>query len=75
MNFNKYKPVRVLPVSIVQAGDCEYNGGVACWNREKCYCCGWNPRVLERRKFTVRYYWLSKWQKERGEMENGMECT
>ena len=61
-----YKSERVLPVSIVKPGDCEYNEGVQCWNSDKCYCCGWNPRVIPRRKFMVRY-WQKKWREEDGE--------
>ena len=35
---------------------CQYNLWVCCWpvNTRKCYKCGWNPRVEQKRKAKIR---------------------
>ena len=59
----------IKPEDIIRAGDCQYNVGVSCWNKDNCHRCGWNPAVIPRRKFMVKYLLHKKWREE---AENGV---
>ena len=40
--------------SVSRWDDCRFNSGVSCEQKDRCYCCGFNPDEHERRIVKIK---------------------